>query len=67
MWLVQALVRPGYDITRHPISLIALSHSGFDQLANSVITGPLVFSLSRAFALLYTDATDGAQSLRSSR
>ena len=55
VWAIQALVRPGYDVTRHPMSLLALGDGGFVQTANFIITGLLVLALARGFQLLYTD------------
>lgn len=55
VWLIQAIVRPGYDPTRHPMSLLALGDGGFVQVANFIITGILVLALSLGFRLLYTE------------
>ena len=41
-WLVQGLVRDGYDFTRHPMSLLALGESGWVQIANFCVTGGLI-------------------------
>jgi Protein of unknown function (DUF998) len=40
-WLTQALTREGFDLTRHPISLLALGDGGWIQIANFVVTGAL--------------------------
>ena len=40
-WLVQALTRPGYDPTYHPLSLLSLGALGWIQIANFVVTGAL--------------------------
>lgn len=39
--LVQALTRDGYDLTRHPLSLLSLGDLGWVQVANFVVTGLL--------------------------
>jgi len=39
--LIQAAVRDGYQLSHHPISLLALGSSGWIQIANFVITGAL--------------------------
>ncbi len=40
-WLTQALTREGFDLTRHPVSLLALGNGGWIQIANFVVTGAL--------------------------
>jgi hypothetical membrane protein len=40
--LIQALVRDGFDLRRHPISLLSLGELGWIQTANFVVTGVLV-------------------------
>jgi hypothetical protein len=40
--LAQAAVRPGYDLTRHPVSMLALGDLGWIQTANFVVCGLLV-------------------------
>jgi hypothetical protein len=40
-WLAQALTREGFDLTRHPLSLLALGDGGWIQIANFVVTGAL--------------------------
>lgn len=37
--LVQALVRDGFDLTHHDLSLLANGHGGWVQVANFVLTG----------------------------
>ncbi|MET9022672.1 DUF998 domain-containing protein [Actinopolymorpha sp. NPDC004070] len=37
--LAQALVRPGFDLSRHEWSLLAVGHHGWIQCANLVLTG----------------------------
>lgn len=44
---IQAVTRDGYDLTRHPISLLSLGELGWIQIANFVLTG----LLSIAFAV----------------
>jgi hypothetical protein len=39
--LLQALVRDGFDVARHPVSMLALGDAGWIQIANFVITGAL--------------------------
>ena len=39
--LAQALTREGYDLTRHPISLLSLGGGGWVQVANFVVAGGL--------------------------
>ena len=41
-WLVQGLVRDGYDFSRHPMSLLALGEGGWVQIANFGVTGALM-------------------------
>ncbi|MFI6509438.1 DUF998 domain-containing protein [Streptosporangium sp. NPDC050855] len=41
-WLVQGLVRDGYDFTRHPVSLLALGEGGWVQIAAFCVTGGLM-------------------------
>jgi hypothetical membrane protein len=45
--LIQALTRPGFDILRHDLSLLANGNLGWIQITNLVISGLLVI----AFAL----------------
>lgn len=42
--LIQALTRPGFDITRHDLSLLANGDLGWIQIANLVLTGLLVIA-----------------------
>lgn len=39
--LIQALSRPGFDLTRHPPSLLSLGDLGWIQITNFVVTGLL--------------------------
>jgi len=43
-WLVQGLVRDGYEFTRHPMSLLALGEGGWVQISNFVATGGLMLA-----------------------
>jgi hypothetical protein len=40
-WLVQVLVRDGFDPRKHTLSLLALGEGGWVQIANFVVTGAL--------------------------
>jgi Protein of unknown function (DUF998) len=40
-WLIQALTREGFDLTRHPLSLLSLGELGWVQIASFVVTGVL--------------------------
>ena len=40
--LAQAATRPGYDLTRHPVSMLALGHLGWIQTTNFVVSGLLM-------------------------
>ena len=42
--LVQALTREGFDLTRHPLSLLALGDRGWVQIANFIIAGVLMLA-----------------------
>ena len=48
--LIQALSRPGFDLTRHPASLLSLGDLGWIQITNFVVTG-LLFVVSAASML----------------
>jgi hypothetical protein len=39
--LLQAFVRDGFDVSRHPVSMLALGDTGWIQIANFIITGAL--------------------------
>lgn len=41
----QMLLRDGFDITHHPISLLSLGDAGWVQIANFVVAGVLVIAL----------------------
>ncbi|MGL5823287.1 MAG: DUF998 domain-containing protein [Nocardioides sp.] len=40
--VAQVLVRDGFDLSRHPLSLLSLGQGGWIQIANFVLTGALV-------------------------
>ncbi len=40
--LIQAFTRPGFDITRHPLSMLSNGDLGWVQVANFVVSGLLV-------------------------
>jgi len=44
--LLQALTRDGFDLSRHPISLLSLGDLGWIQIANFVISGLLAVAFS---------------------
>ncbi|TMC25821.1 MAG: DUF998 domain-containing protein [Chloroflexi bacterium] len=42
--LVEILIRPGFDVTRHELSLMSLGKLGWIQIANFLVTGLLVIA-----------------------
>jgi hypothetical protein len=48
--LAQALVRDGFDLLRHPLSVLANGRGGWIQTANFVISGALVVAAAIALA-----------------
>ena len=44
VYLVQALTRPGFDITRHPASVLSNGDLGWIQVANFLVCGGLVMA-----------------------
>ena len=42
--LIEIAIRPGFDITRHPLSLMSLGDLGWIQIANFLVTGSLVIA-----------------------
>ncbi|HKY53245.1 MAG TPA: DUF998 domain-containing protein [Anaerolineales bacterium] len=42
--IAQILTREGFDITRHPLSMMSLGNLGWIQIANFIITGLLVIT-----------------------
>ena len=47
--LTQALLRDGFDLARHPLSLLANGRGGWVQTANFVVTGLLVLAAAVGF------------------
>jgi hypothetical protein len=47
--LIQAFVRDGFDLARHPLSLLANGPGGWVQTANFVITGLMVLAAAVGF------------------
>lgn len=42
--LIQAFTRPGFDLTRHSVSLLSLGDSGWIQITNFLLSGLLVIA-----------------------
>jgi hypothetical protein len=42
--LAQILTRAGFDVTRHPLSMMSLGDLGWIQIANFIVTGLLVIA-----------------------
>jgi hypothetical protein len=42
--LVQVLTREGFDLTRHPLSLLSLGDLGWIQIANFIVAGALMLA-----------------------
>lgn len=53
--LVQILTREGFDVTRHPLSMLSLGDLGWIQVTNFIVTGLLV--LAAAVGLLRVGQT----------
>jgi hypothetical protein len=47
--LIQALTRAGFDLARHPLSVLANGPGGWVQTANFVVTGLLVIAAAAGF------------------
>lgn len=47
--LIQALLREGFDLARHPLSLLANGPGGWVQTANFVLTGLMVLAAAAGF------------------
>lgn len=47
--LIQALVRDGFDLARHPLSLLANGPGGWVQTANFVVSGLMVLAAATGF------------------
>jgi hypothetical membrane protein len=41
VWFIQAFTRAGFDLTRHPLSLLSLGDLGWIQIVNFVVSGLL--------------------------
>lgn len=41
VWFAQAVTRDGFDLTRHPLSLLSLGDLGWIQITNFVLSGAL--------------------------
>jgi hypothetical protein len=50
--LTQALLRDGFDLSRHPLSLLANGPGGWIQTANFVLTGLMVLAAAIGFGLV---------------
>jgi hypothetical protein len=48
--LAQALLREGFDLSRHPLSVLANGPGGWVQTANLVVTGVMVLAAASGFA-----------------
>jgi len=48
--LIQALVRDGFDLARHPLSLLSNGSWGWVQIANFVLTGFMVLAAAAGFS-----------------
>ncbi len=42
LWLIQAATRSGFDLRRHPASLLSTGHLGWIQVVNFILTGTMV-------------------------
>lgn len=58
--LAQILTRDGFDITRHPLSMMSLGDLGWIQIANFIVTGLLVLGT----AICLRRAAEGDKRLR---
>jgi hypothetical protein len=57
--LVLALTRPGFDLTRHPLSLLMLGDGGWLQITNIVLSGVMVLAAALGFARATTRTAGG--------
>ena len=48
--LVQVLTREGFDLTRHPLSLLSLGELGWVQIANFIVAGVLMLAFAGGLA-----------------
>jgi hypothetical protein len=53
--LAQALTRPGFDLTRHPWSVLANGALGWIQVTNLIVTGALVIVFASGLRRVLTD------------
>jgi hypothetical protein len=58
--LAQAFTRDGFDLGRHPISLLSLGDLGWIQIANFVVTGALVLACAVALDAGWSSRLVGA-------
>ena len=58
-WLVQAVTRDGFDLTRHPASVLANGDLGWIQVANLMVTGLLVIAFALGLRRVQTDGRAG--------
>lgn len=56
---IQMLTRTGYDITRHPLSLLSLGDGGWVQTTNFIVTGLLAIGCAAGMRLLLHDSRGG--------
>lgn len=59
VFLAQALTRPGFDLVKHPMSLLALGEGGWVQTANFVVVGVLGLLLALGLARAYAGTRGG--------
>ena len=57
--LIQAFVRDGFDLARHPLSLLANGPGGWVQTANFVLTGLMVVAAAVGFGRLFGPGSRG--------
>jgi hypothetical membrane protein len=48
--LLQVLTRDGFDLTRHPLSLLALGDAGWVQISNFIVAGVLMLAFAAGVA-----------------
>lgn len=48
--ILQAVTRDGFDVARHPLSLLMLGDSGWIQVANLILTGLMVIAAAFGFS-----------------
>jgi hypothetical membrane protein len=57
--LIQALTRPGFDLTQHPWSVLANGDAGWIQTTNLIITGLMVIAAAVGLRRLLRGGTGG--------